>query len=440
MQESEQKETSHESLEASITRSEQNENNQEQVEPSAIVAVENPMETLAIKELATDSNLSEQDRILDTSLGSPMDGRAISAQNEESAAVIKVKKDDLADVDNEAGDKTSKSHRGNFIMNRDALRQLTFIATPANKPKVEEYSYPGSSYFPVIIYFLGSGADERHTDFISPSERKLITSFIYTADVPPAERQTTDMDKSLGWGTCVLSLICGRRPGVFKEPAKVVVIKSSSTLRGLLSGYQGILNEYNPQNALNVRGKVVLSVHELMPDDQTVLVDKIKNIVRILVNHFGIVVLSPADTNNGNPRIKGYPSAMVYDEPAVVPVIVTGAVDLVNGELHETTRVEKVRAVLYPDVGAPGSVQCSRAGGSHQDTRILGAQATASALTAGVVALLLADKKIGGAIRKNPEPARMMKGCILDLAQQRGQSIKSIWTDVNPAEAGKNYE
>ena len=415
--------------EATVPGSDQAENSKDQAEPGSIATAENPTESSGGDVVATNSGLSEEDPTIDTNLDNILDSRAIPARHEGSATVVKVKRDYAVEPDVKI-----EKRRAGVIVDNNALRQLTFIATPADAPRAEQYPYPGSPYLPVTIYSISSGVDELHTDFISPSGKKLISKFIYTPDLPSKDREKTDADEKVGWGTCVLSLTCGKRPGVFKEPVEVIVVKSPSTLSGLAFAYADLLGDMN-KRAESSRGRVILSVHELIPHDETYVGKKVRSIVRLLIENFGVVVLSPADHNDGEKLVEGYPSVYAV-EPPLLPIIVAGAVDLVNGNIHQSTYAKGPAS--YLTVGAPGAVQCSQAGGNHQELQILGAQATASALTAGVAALLMADQKFGKAIQKSPNPADLVRACIVELAQPRG-NIKSIWTGVDIRFPNKNY-
>ena len=324
-----------------------------------------------------------------------------------------------------------KKRRGAIQIDRGVTPNLSFISSPGLTGK-HDYYYPGGPYRRIRIYSLEYGVQATHSEFTSPGEPSIIQKFLYSPNLKLDERTATDGDKENPWGTCALSVTCGRTMGVFKKPTAVVV-KAPRTAGGFLAGFQEVLNDLILRPPTANIGYTIFVIHDLIDNDDAYTVARLKQLVNEIVNTHGVVLVSPAGYALGpDPKI-GYPSAMSEDKST--SIIVAGSVDLANGEISSYTQPGP-----YITVGAPGTVDCASASG-NSDTILLWGHAYAAASTAGVAALLLADPEIGNLLRtRTIGPARATKECIVELSRQKGAGIlMSIWNGVDPTQPDHNY-
>ena len=349
--------------------------------------------------------------------------------------------DGNADID--LNDITARSQRSRLdrrsttvFREQQAPPHLVFISTPVARSNTKEvdYLYPESTYDRrVTIYSIDSGVEWRHEDF---RLSRVIKKWLYSADLMSG-KTTSDTD---GHGTCVLSVTCGLRNGVFKDP-DVVVVKLSFTSGSLLTALQTVVNDLIAREKApnsgplrgSIKGYTVIAIQSSVAGAGPVFVAFLKNVLRTLINRYAVVIVVTAGNDAPYvPYIEDYPEVLGND----FPIIVTGAVDLADGEMSDYSQTGPQLTV-----GAPGSVQCASYLSEKDDTVLKTGTSVASAAAAGLVAAFLNDPIVGDLLRKSSRGVvAAVKACMIELAQPRGSSrIKSIWNGINFQKRDENY-
>ena len=323
--------------------------------------------------------------------------------------------------------------RSSIFRQQYAPPHLVFISNPLSRAKAKkvDYLYPDDPDKRITIYSIDSGVNPRHEEFARPG---IIKKWLYAAGVPQRERSPTDHN---GHGTCALSVTSGQEFGVFKDP-DVVVAKVMFTVGSQLAMFQAILNDLlervkHPDSGPiqgPVKGYTVISLHSEVKYVGRLYISRLTKVIRTLIEvHNVVIVTSAGNSAPKEPLILGYPSVLAKK----FPIIVTGAVDLSNGDASSFSQGGPLLTV-----SAPGAVQCAKRL-SLAGYTIYAGTSFAAASTAGLVAILLADPTIGDLLRKSPlGVVAAVKACIVELAQQRG-NVKSIWNGIDERKKNANY-
>ena len=324
--------------------------------------------------------------------------------------------------------------RSKVFRQQEAPSHLVTISTPIIRttPHQVDYLYPeSSSNKRITVYHVDSGARSSHEDF---ARTGIIKKWLFSIDLPQENRQRTDWG---GHGTCTLSIICGLRHGVFKDP-DVVVAKIRPFVGSELAVLQVILNDLidrtnNPnkgpiQGPIQGHTVISMSVGNDEMDENTI--EYMEVMFEIMIEKYQTIIVAAAGNSAPEiPNIHEYPAKLA----GKLDIIAVGAVDLSNGEASDYSQGGPLLTV-----SGPGAVECASTD-SNTATKIDSGTSFATAATSGLIAGLLSGD-LGDRLRRNRRGVVVaVKECVQELAKQRGSGVKSIWNGVDYRLKAPNY-
>lgn len=322
--------------------------------------------------------------------------------------------------------------RDDVVLQAQANAHLRYLSTGHFKYEASKnYAYFLSARPRITTYVMERSFDPKHDEFTSVN-----IDWIFASKASEPEKIKPFH------GTCITSLIVGRRFGVYKN-GDIVLIRIGENLGTLLNGLSQMIVRLLAQilSGKKVKGYTVLNIsYRVTAKDEAL--NKMKEYLSILMRVFQVVVVTVAGNAPGKTgaAIAQWPAlfSLESDVITVGSVSAEALISVKDGEAFFGQPYPWSRVGPALTISAPGQFQCARNTVFQKPWFLKTGTSGSGAIVSGLIAYFL-DLPLGDRLRQADNIPLAVKNYIKTKGSVR-QGVLSVWNGLDGDKPGRDNQ